>query len=275
MGTESSAVCWVQSAQWVGAHALPLFFVLLIGSLVLTFVLRLAAARAWQRDAGPSVPTQTSLTRQMHRRMALGLGVMLVGIAVIAFLSAHLGANSALNRTDQALTDALAVGVPQPALKVFAVFTHLGDTVTHTALCVCVALALVVMQHRGLAIGWVVALAGNGILNETLKQTTRRERPLFPDDGSVATGFSFPSGHSTGSAVAYGMLAYLALRLLPARWRLPAMMASVTLAITVGVSRLLLRVHFGSDVIAGFASGAAWLAACVTVIEVVKRMSSE
>jgi membrane-associated phospholipid phosphatase len=275
MGAESPALHWVQSAQWVGAHALPLFFVLLIGSLALTFVLKLAAARAWQRDAGPSVPTQTSLTRQIQRRIALGLGVMLVGTAVIAILSAHLDADSALTRADQALTDALALGVPQPALRVFAVLTHLGDTVTLTALCVCVAVALVAMQQHGLAIGWVVAVAGNGILNDTLKQTIRRERPLFPDDGSVATGFSFPSGHSSGTVVAYGMLAYLALRLLPARWQLPAMMVSVTLAITVGVSRLFLRVHFGSDVVAGFASGAAWLAACVTVMEVVKRLSSQ
>jgi membrane-associated phospholipid phosphatase len=195
---------------------------------------------------------------------------MLVSAGVIAILSAHLDAGSALIRADQALTDALALGVPRPVLKVFAVLTHLGDTVTLTALCVCVAVALVVVQHRGLAIGWVVAVAGNGILNDTLKQTIRRQRPLFPDDGSVATGFSFPSGHSSGSVVAYGMLAYLALRLLPARWHLPAMMASVTLAITVGASRLFLRVHFGSDVIAGFASGAAWLAACVTAMEVVR-----
>jgi membrane-associated phospholipid phosphatase len=275
MGTELTTLRWVQSAQWAGAHALPLFFVLLIGSLVLTFV----AARAWQLDPGPSVKTQTSLTRRFHRRMTLGLGlglgVMVVGAALIAVLSAHLHADSALTRADQAFTDALALGVPQPALKVFAVLTHLGDTVTLTALCVCVAVALVVMRHCGLAIGWVVAVAGNGILNESLKKTIHRERPLFPADGSTATGFSFPSGHSSGSVVAYGMLAYLAVRLLPARWQLAAIMASVTLAITVGASRLLLRVHFGSDVIAGFASGAVWLAACVTVIEVAKRMSSK
>jgi hypothetical protein len=99
--------------------------VLLVGALVLAF----AAALACQLDPGPSVPTQTSLTRQIQRRMALGLGMMLVGAAVVAVLSTHLDADSALTRADQALTNALALGAPQPALKVFAVFTHLGDTV--------------------------------------------------------------------------------------------------------------------------------------------------
>lgn len=264
MGTESpSAVLW---AQWAGGHALPLFFVLLLGALALTY----AAARAWQRDTGPAAPSRAASTRRIHCRVAPGLVVVSVGSAVIAVLSGHLGAAGGLVRADQALTDALRLGMPQPALAVFAVLTHLGDTLTLSVLCVCVALALVVTQRRGLALGWVVAVAGNGILNDTLKRTIGRVRPLLPEGGSVAQGFSFPSGHSSGAVVAYGMLAYLALRLLPARWQLPATMAAVALAVTVGASRLFLRVHFGSDVVAGFASGAAWLAACVTVIEVVR-----
>lgn len=257
---------WVTVVHWAAAHALLLFFLVLMGSLALTF----AATRAWQHDAGLAVPTHPSLTRPIPLQILLGLGVIVASTAVIAVLSRHLGAASGLTHVDQALTDALRLGVPQPMLEVFAVLTHLGDTVTLTLLCVCVALALVVMRRRELAIGWVVAVAGNGLLNNTLKQTIGRVRPLFPDGGSVANGFSFPSGHSSGSVVAYGMLAYLALRLLPVRWHLPAMMASVAVAVTVGASRLFLRVHFGSDVVAGFASGAAWLAACVTVLEVVR-----
>jgi undecaprenyl-diphosphatase len=63
------------------------------------------------------------------------------------------------------------------------------------------------------------------------------------------------------------MLAYLALRLLPTRWHLPVLLAAVLLAFSVGISRIILRLHYASDVAAGFASGTAWLAFCVTVIE--------
>jgi undecaprenyl-diphosphatase len=58
--------------------------------------------------------------------------------------------------------------------------------------------------------------------------------------------------------------------LLPIRWHLPALMLAMTLAFAVGSSRLFLQVHFPSDVIAGFASGAAWFALSVTAIELVR-----
>ena len=87
----------------------------------------------------------------------------------------------------------------------------------------------------------------------------------------LADGWSFPSGHSSGSVVAFGMLAYLLSRFLPAdraALRLPVLLAAAALAFTVGSSRVFLQVHFASDVLAGFASGAAWLAVCVAAVEV-------
>ena len=92
-------------------------------------------------------------------------------------------------------------------------------------------------------------------------------RLLHSAEGASAYGFSFPNGHSSGTVVAFGMLAYLGLRLLPPRWHLP-----VLLAFSVGASRIILRVHYASDVAAGFASGTAWLAACATRSEFGRRL---
>lgn len=100
----------------------------------------------------------------------------------------------------------------------------------------------------------MLAIAGNDILNQSLKQLIGRIRPLNPEGALLVQGLSFPSGHSSGAVVAYGMLAYLALRLLPKAWHLPVLVAALALAFTVGISRVVLRVHFASDVAAGFAS---------------------
>jgi len=63
------------------------------------------------------------------------------------------------------------------------------------------------------------------------------------------------------------MLAYLALRLAPPRWHLPAMLGAAALAGTVGSSRVFLQVHYASDVLAGFASGTAWLLVAIIGVE--------
>ncbi|WP_296443977.1 phosphatase PAP2 family protein [Rhodoferax sp. UBA5149] len=255
-----------QRALWIGQHALPLFFVML--------ALLLAASCAGWWALQRTTRLRRHNTRRpalvLGQRFALGCAVILAGAGIFAALARQLGAKDVLGRADQALTDALRVSVPQTALHLFAALTHLADTATLTGLCIVMAMALVVLGQRGLAVGWVVAVAGNGLLNQTLKQVFGRVRPLDPDGSAVASGFSFPSGHSSGSVVAYGMLAYLALRLLPARWHLPALVTAVVLAFTVGASRLFLRVHFASDVMAGFASGATWLALCITGIELLR-----
>lgn len=263
---QADAELFVAWAQWAGQHALALFVVLLA-------LLLAASCLGWwtvQRYTAPLRQQNTSPTLLMGLRMAAGCAVILLGATLFVALAGQLGATGILGHADQAFTDALRASVPRAALQVFAALTHLGDTATLTALCIVIAIALIARGRRWLALGWVLALAGNGLLNQTLKHLFGRGRPLEQVGLVLEPGFSFPSGHSSGSVVAYGMLAYLALRLLAPRWHLPALLAALALAGTVGASRLFLRVHFASDVIAGFASGAAWLALCVTSIELMR-----
>lgn len=255
-----------QWAQWAGQHALPLFAAMLTVTLATTY------AGCWivRHYRGPEFRFAQVPMRFLSLRVALGFMVILLGSFVFAELAGELGAATSLNPIERAFGDALRGSVATPVLQTFAVLTHLGDTATLTGLCIAVAIVLVALGRCWLMLGWVVVVAGNGVVNTALKQMFARVRPLGLDGLTLADGFSFPSGHSSGSVVAYGMLAYLALRLLPFRWHLPALMLAMTLAFTVGSSRIFLRVHFASDVIAGFASGAAWLALCVTAIELVR-----
>jgi undecaprenyl-diphosphatase len=206
--------------------------------------------------------------------LTTGILVFVAGATVFAALASQLGEGHAMHCADGAIADALRTRVPQAVRDVFAALTHLADTATLTVLCVAVALVLCARRRFALASGWVVALAGNGLLNTTLKALFGRDRPLPADGAALVEGFSFPSGHSSGAVVAYGMLAYLGVRLLAPRWHLPAMAVAWALAALVGLSRLVLGVHYASDVIAGFASGSAWLALCVTGIELARWRGS-
>ena len=168
-----------------------------------------------------------------------------------------------MSLADEALSVSIREHVGVGTLQVFAMLTHLGDPLVLTLLGVTVALGLWWRGQRTLALGWVLALGGNALLNPMLKRVFERVRPVH-DHGLVAElSWSFPSGHTSGATVAYGMLAYVVLRTLPTAWHLPAVLGATALAFTVGGSRVFLQVHFASDVLAGFASGTAWLMVCI------------
>ncbi|SFL92133.1 phosphatase PAP2 family protein [Salibacterium qingdaonense] len=114
---------------------------------------------------------------------------------------------------------------------------------------------------------FAVAMIGISILTKSLKLTFERQRPdvLQQHDG---TGFSFPSGHSTGPVVFYGFIVYLVLRSsLPraAKWLVNT--ALVLLTLLIGFSRVYLNVHYITDVIGGFSLGLCWLTVCLLVLE--------
>jgi len=206
-------------------------------------------------------------------QLALGFVLIVSAAALFAEIAENLGNGRKLGALDLLFSDTVRATAPLGALKVFAVLTHLGDTATLTGLCIVGAGVLLRLRQRALCIGWIVAFAGNALLNRLLKSLFQRTRPVHDNVLAMADGWSFPSGHASGSLVAYGMLAYLLLRLLPARWsaaRLPLVALAVALAFTVGSSRVFLQVHFASDVLAGFASGTAWLTVCIGVLELAR-----
>ncbi len=101
------------------------------------------------------------------------------------------------------------------------------------------------------------ALAVTPLLNEAVKRLTGRARPPVAGAVDVATGAAFPSGHAMGSAALAVVLAWLVARAARRRTARAAVAAAVVCAAAVGVSRTYLGVHWPTDVLAGWAAGAA------------------
>jgi len=135
-------------------------------------------------------------------------------------------------------------------------------------------IGLLAVRRQPLLIGgWVAAVAGGGLLDVALKAVFHRTRPTWDVPLLTARGWSFPSGHAMGSLVAYGMLAYLLVRDPKGRPpRMAIVAGAVTLVLLIGLSRMYLGVHYFSDVVGGYAAGMVWLAACITGLEVARRM---
>lgn len=257
--------------QALGHQGLALFFALL------ALLLPTATGLWWlaQRYAVPSKTSTLPAGAFLLIRLASGFAVLVGAAAVFAEIAEALGDGPRAGQLDQLFSDALRASTAGWALQVFAWITRLGDTATLALLCVVVATGLLLRGRRWLALGWVLAVSGNALLNTTLKALFERTRPVHDSALVHADGWSFPSGHSSGSVVVYGMLAYVLIRSLPPavarRASLPLVLLATTLAFSVGCSRVFLQVHFATDVLAGFASGTAWLAVCISSVELARH----
>jgi undecaprenyl-diphosphatase len=250
-------------AHQLGEHALAWFAVAFAVSVLGTGAVCAILQRRRARTAQAGEPDEPRLVGALMT----GFAGILAAASLVAYIASKLGDGRLLGMADQALADAIAAHVPWTALVAFSWLTHLGDFQLLAPVCIAVAWLLWRHAHRGLALGWVMTLGGIVLLNPALKRIFERARPVHAHGLALETSYSFPSGHAAGAIVSYGMLMYLALRLLPGRWHVPAAMAAAAAIVTIACSRVFLQVHFASDVIAGLATGLAWLLVCVGSLE--------
>ena len=147
--------------------------------------------------------------------------------------------------------------------EMFRDFTALGGVGVLSLLTLISVGYLWLMGQRRVALFLLFAILGGLLLSSMLKSGFDRPRPDLVSHGSHIYTSSFPSGHSMLSAVVYltgGAL--LAMVQSAHRVRVYLVGCSILTTLLVGVSRVYLGVHWPSDVLAGWAAGAAWAAAC-------------
>lgn len=184
-------------------------------------------------------------------RLRLTLAIVLLAAVWLATLLLGLGA------LDRSVYEALYAGGRPAMIIVARIFTALGEPTVLIAAGFLVAGWLWLRKRGRFAIGLLlVILIGRG-LSEVQKYWIARPRPdLEPHLVAVKTT-SFPSGHATSSMIFYLTLA-LALTA-PGRPRRIAAVTAILLSLLIGTSRVMLGVHWPSDVIGGWAFGMLWV----------------
>jgi undecaprenyl-diphosphatase len=157
---------------------------------------------------------------------------------------------------DRSIYVALYAGGNPPLILIARIFTALGEP---TVLVGAGFLIAAWLWHRGrgrFALGLLlVILVGRGV-SEVEKYWIARARPALEPHLVVVKTSSFPSGHATSSMIFY---LTLALSLVPAPWRRLAAASAVLLSLLVGISRVMLGVHWPSDVVGGWSFGLLWV----------------
>jgi undecaprenyl-diphosphatase len=209
-----------------------------------------------------------------RRRLPLPLLAAVALTAGFGWLALEVARGGGVTRFDEELAKRLhESALASPGLAaVFTGITELGSRRFLVGFSAAVAVILALARLWRLALLWGGAQVFCALVMAGVKAVRERPRPHWEVPVITEEGWSFPSGHSAGSALAYGLLAYL----IALRWTKPAARAGsiaglALLVLLIGFSRMYLGVHYFSDVCGGFCLGLITLCLCIALIEWARR----
>lgn len=138
--------------------------------------------------------------------------------------------------------------------EVFKIITFFGNRDTITVFCILFLLVPATRFAYGIPLSASMLIAVT--IQYVLKVSFHRVRPDLTLHLINQGGYSFPSGHSFSAFIFYCMLIWLCRANIKNRTAAnTATVLLVCLAITIGISRVYLGVHFPTDVLGGWSMG--------------------
>ncbi|KYH43539.1 phosphatase PAP2 family protein [Branchiibius sp. NY16-3462-2] len=205
------------------------------------------------------------------RQHPTALCIVAGAVLLFVLLVIQVRTNTGLVRWDARIEDA-ADDARTPTLTTVAhAVTQLGRVGVVIVLASCVGAVMALRRDYLGPVALATSLGLTGLTVVIVKNLVRRSRPPVAEMlGAPPNSFSFPSGHTAGSAVFLGVLSLLLLRTVQQRLARAAIVTgAVVLALGVGWSRVYLGFHWTTDVLGG------WLlaTAVLTVTAVALRSS--
>jgi membrane-associated phospholipid phosphatase len=193
---------------------------------------------------------------------------LLVGSAVVVALAAGFTAvledvleGDGITGIDQPATGWVATHRDLWMTAALRVVTEAGGPVPLAALAALTCAAVVWRRKSWLPVALALAgVCGIALVIVTAKALVVRGRPHISFAVIAEDGYSFPSGHATGTAAIALLAAWMLTRWLITSWtgRVIAWTVAIGLAAVIGFSRVYLGVHYVSDVLAGWLLGMTW-----------------
>jgi undecaprenyl-diphosphatase len=185
-------------------------------------------------------------------------------VAIVVLLGVAVEAGADIVSFDKAANQTVHDHAREPVTGWAFVITALGSSYVLIGVALAAALGLALRGRWRSALALIVAYAVTDATVAVVKLVVERPRP----DANLteAGGFSFPSGHSAMSMAVYGCLAFALARACRGFPRVACALVGAAIVAAIGLSRIYLGVHYPSDVLAGWITGAAifigtWLVA--------------
>jgi membrane-associated phospholipid phosphatase len=227
----------------------------------------LGAAFLARRYPGPA-PGRAVRTGRLDPEVATGLAltlalvVIFAGGVVLALLAVVVRSSDMLAGLDSSVAEWGNRHASAWSHDALTLVTYLGETWTVAIVAVAVAIVeFTRTRNRWVAPFLLAVILGDKLLTWAVKELVDRARPTI-EAVAATLGPSFPSGHTSTAAASWAAFALVAGRWWGrSSWPALAGMAD-GIAVAVAASRVLLDVHWLTDVLAGLALGWAWFAVC-------------
>jgi len=176
---------------------------------------------------------------------------------------------------DKKVSEFLSIKIENPQLtRIMKLITFFASLNFLLASYVLLTLWLwLIKRNNLLALDIAVIAIASSLLTTFFKNIFQKVRPLDPLIEPLEN-YSYPSGHASLGFIFYGLLGYLVWKLsMRHAYRYIITGALILFSLLIGFSRIYLRIHHTSDVIAGFCQGIAWLAISIWLLEKTKSSS--
>lgn len=224
---------------------------------VITAIAWLVARQIWQRTLTAPTNSQPHADTSPRRPAAVA-GLCALALALALLIAALV--TGALDTVDGNIRAGVQILYDDALVRASTFVTSLGDSGTLVAVALVAAGLLGSFGRYREIKGLAVSVMGSQLTTYTLKYAIGRERPEFESFATAVTP-SFPSAHATGAAAVYGFIIYTIARRLPPRARFEAVFWGSCFVLLLAATRVIIGVHYLSDVIAGLLIGAFWLIA--------------
>jgi undecaprenyl-diphosphatase len=204
--------------------------------------------------------------------LTIGLLVIIATGWWFADIAEDMSRNAATRLLDDNITSWFHAHATTLQTEIWRVFTFFGSVIFLTSASAVVALVLAVRRSFYRLLALTLAVGGGAFLNIVLKHLFHRHRPVLENPLVTLSSYGFPSGHTMGSTIFYGVLA-LVIAYSIRSWarRVWVGLAAALIVALIGISRIYLGAHYFTDVIGAIAIGLAWLAFSWTGMETLRR----
>ncbi len=148
------------------------------------------------------------------------------------------------------------------------IITEFGYTYAIIAMIVVI---LIILKGNLKSLALSIGVGLGALFNETIKNAYKRIRPDEIYRWATENSHSYPSGHSNVSTLLYGSIIYLIIKSkLDKKKKLIIIPLVLIIPILIYISRIILSVHYFSDVIGGITNGLMFLFITISIIEIIE-----